>query len=170
MEVIIISSVHLNGGERKMASQWIDDEAMTKEVAKNLMYAVMHMPKRLLHSDQLSAKFDMPMSNIQLIFALANGEQTVSQLAEYLAIHKPNVAPIVNQLEDTGFVARRTSTSDRRKTYVHLLPKGERLCQEIQNAICENLFDGEAGIAKSEVKSLNKALAFINKLMKMDIP
>ena len=108
-----------------MATQWTEDEAMTREVSQNLMYAVMHMNKKLLHADQLSAQFDMPMSSIQLIFALSNGEQTVSQLAEYLAIHKPNVAPIVNQLEDTGFVARRTSTADRRKTYVHLLPKGE---------------------------------------------
>ncbi|MBQ6565222.1 MAG: MarR family transcriptional regulator [Clostridiales bacterium] len=151
-----------------MATQWTEDEAMTREVSQNLMYAVMHMNKKLLHADQLSAQFDMPMSSIQLIFALSNGEQTVSQLAEYLAIHKPNVAPIVNQLEDTGFVARRTSTADRRKTYVHLLPKGEKLCQEIQDAICSNLFAGDETVAKSEVKNLNKALAIINKQMKSE--
>ena len=151
-----------------MATQWTEDEAMAREVSQNLMYAVMHMNKKLLHADQLSAQFDMPMSSIQLIFALSNGEQTVSQLAEYLAIHKPNVAPIVNQLEDTGFVARRTSTADRRKTYVHLLPKGEKLCQEIQDAICSNLFAGDETVAKSEVKNLNKALAIINKQMKSE--
>lgn len=149
-----------------MAVQWTEDEAMRKEVSQNLMYTVMHINKKLLHADQLSEQFGMPMSNIQLIFALANGEQTVSQLADYLAIHKPNVAPIVNQLEDTGFVARRTSTADRRKTYVHLLEKGEKLCQEIQDAICNNLFADDETMAKSEVKNLNKALAIINKLMK----
>ena len=149
-----------------MAVQWTEDEAMRKEVSQNLMYTVMHINKKLLHADQLSEQFGMPMSSIQLIFALANGEQTVSQLADYLAIHKPNVAPIVNQLEDTGFVARRTSTADRRKTYVHLLEKGEKLCQEIQDAICNNLFADDETMAKSEVKNLNKALVIINKLMK----
>ena len=61
---------------------------------------------------------------------------------------------------------RRTSTADRRKTYVHLLEKGEKLCQEIQDAICNNLFADDETMAKSEVKNLNKALAIINKLMK----
>ena len=71
-----------------MAVQWTEDEAMRKEVSQNLMYTVMHINKKLLHADQLSEQFGMPMSSIQLIFALANGEQTVSQLADYLAIRE----------------------------------------------------------------------------------
>jgi DNA-binding MarR family transcriptional regulator len=50
---------------------------------------------------------------------------TVGELAERLQAKQNGVVALVTRCEDAGLVARRPSTSDRRRVEVHLLPAGE---------------------------------------------
>ena len=149
-------------------AQWSDDQALTKTLVKNILYTSLHFSKSVIHADVVTEKFNMPMSNIQLLFAVEDEELTVGELADYLGVHKPNVAPIVNSLEESGYIERKPSTQDRRKIYVKLLPKGEKMCQDVRACICEKLIQENDVMGMTEAKGLNRSLSSLVRIMDID--
>ena len=150
-----------------MALEWIEDGAMIREVSHNLVYTAMHLSKGLLHPELLAEKFGLPVSCIHVLFLLSDGDLSITELAEQLGVYKPNVAPMVNHLVNAGYVERRTSDEDRRKTYVRMLPEGEKLCRDIEKTICSQI-TRRSDLSRSEVKNLNRALAILNKTIQDD--
>ncbi|WP_295551120.1 MarR family transcriptional regulator [uncultured Pseudacidovorax sp.] len=56
---------------------------------------------------------------------------TVTEIAERLQAQVHGVVALVSRCEDAGLVRRRPSSTDRRQTEVHLLPKGRRKLQKL---------------------------------------
>ena len=144
----------------------MDDLALQKSLVDQMMYVSMHFSRRILHTDALAETFGMPMSEIQLLVAVSEREYTIGELADFLGIHKPNVAPTVNALEKKGYIERVASQTDGRKIYVRIRPEGEACTDRIRKCICEQLAGSHGIHGTVEAKNLNKALGSIVRMMK----
>lgn len=72
-------------------------------------------------------------------------EATVSNLAERLALKHHSVVELIDRLETRGYVRRNRSREDRRSVLVSLLPRGERMLEEVaQHRISELRATGAA--------------------------
>lgn len=92
-------------------------------------------------------------------------EATVSNLAERLALKHHSVVELIDRLETRGYVRRNRSREDRRSVLVSLLPRGERMLEEVAqhriselratgaalvNALSALLEDGRGSLNKKE--------------------
>jgi DNA-binding MarR family transcriptional regulator len=66
------------------------------------------------------------------IQGLPRGEEaTIRTLAERIALQHHNVGELVDRLEKHGYLCGSRGSADRRLVMVSLLPKGERLLEEL---------------------------------------
>lgn len=72
-------------------------------------------------------------------------EATIRTLAERLALKHHSAVELIDRLETHGYVRRTRSRDDRRRVFVTLLPRGERLLELVaRNRISELRTSGEA--------------------------
>jgi DNA-binding MarR family transcriptional regulator len=72
-------------------------------------------------------------------------EATIQTLAERLALKHHSAVELIDRLETNGFVRRTRSRNDRRRVFVSLLPRGDRLLAEVvRHRISELRSSGEA--------------------------
>lgn len=75
----------------------------------------------------------------------AGQEATVSLLAERLALKHHSVVELIDRMETHGYVRRSRSQEDRRSVLVSLLPRGEKLLEQVaQHRISELRASGAA--------------------------
>jgi DNA-binding MarR family transcriptional regulator len=78
-------------------------------------------------------------------------EATIRTLAERLALKHHSVVELVDRLEQHGLVRRSRSRDDRRRVLVSLLPRGEKLLEEVaRHRISELRSSGAALVAAIE--------------------
>lgn len=58
-------------------------------------------------------------------------ESTIRTLAERLALKHHSVVELIDRLETHGYVRRTRGREDRRRVLVSLLPRGERLLEQV---------------------------------------
>ncbi|MGB9463927.1 MAG: MarR family transcriptional regulator [Candidatus Acidiferrum sp.] len=76
---------------------------------------------------------------------------TIQTLAERLALKHHSAVELVDRLETHGYVRRTRSRDDRRRVFVSLLPRGERLLEQVaRNRISELRTSGEALVGAIE--------------------
>lgn len=72
-------------------------------------------------------------------------EATVSTLADRLALKHHSVVELIDRLEAHGYVRRNRSREDRRSVLVSLLPRGEKMLEQVaQHRISELRATGTA--------------------------
>ena len=72
-------------------------------------------------------------------------EATIQTLAERLALKHHSAVELIDRLEIHGYVRRKRSRDDRRRVFVSILPRGERILEQVaQHRISELRTSGEA--------------------------
>jgi len=72
-------------------------------------------------------------------------DATIQTLAERLALKHHSAVELIDRLETNGFVRRTRSRNDRRRVFVSLLPRGDRLLELVaRHRISELRSSGEA--------------------------
>ena len=56
-----------------MAKSWTEDELLLDSITSNHFDALPLLPKRLVRLDQITRRFDMPFSHIQILCMLSSG-------------------------------------------------------------------------------------------------
>lgn len=78
-------------------------------------------------------------------------DATIQTLAERLALKHHSVVELVDRLAINGYVRRTRSRDDRRRVLVSLLPRGERLLEQVaRNRISELRSSGEMLVSAIE--------------------
>lgn len=81
----------------------------------------------------------------------AGSPSTIQTLAERLALKHHSAVELIDRLETHGYVRRTRSRDDRRRVFVSLLPRGDRLLEQVaQNRISELRTGGEALVSAIE--------------------
>ena len=144
-----------------MPKSWTTDSALVDSVAQNLCEAVVLLPKQLLHVDELTRKFGMPFSHIQILVMLRSGDITIGEISTTLGIAKPNITPLLDSLSERGLVERVRGTGDKRIVNVHLTENGREVLDDLQASIADQVTGWEKWCNRSDMKQINNALAFL---------
>lgn len=148
-----------------MMKKWTEDTELVDSISVNLLDALAVFPKRLVQVDALLRQFEMPLSQIQILVTLADGDLSVGQLSQRLGVAKPNITPLVDVLSARGLLERYRSLTDRRVVNVHLTEKGMALIEEIRQAVSKQIVEWHVQLNRSEAKELNTALSRLLRLM-----
>lgn len=79
--------------------------------------------------------------------------QTISAIADRLALESSTITPLVKRLEAAGFVRRQRSTKDERLVGVHLTDKGRDL--QAQTGCLTDTLLQRSGMTVEEIVALN---------------
>lgn len=144
-----------------MPKSWTTDSALVDSVAQNLCEAVVLLPKQLLRVDELTRKFGMPFSHIQILVMLKAGDITIGEISTTLGIAKPNITPLLDSLSERGLVERVRGMGDKRIVNVHLTENGQKVLNDLQASISDQVMGWEKWCNRSDLKQINNALAFL---------
>ena len=81
-----------------------------------------------------------------------------SQLGDALAIERPNLVKIVEDLSYAGLILRETSKSDSRAYALSPTPKGKALFQDVLASVKRLDAETTRGLSDSEIAVLQRAL------------
>jgi DNA-binding MarR family transcriptional regulator len=112
---------------------------MTTEITTAEYRALAELRYRIRHflreGDSVSRAAGLEPQQYLLLLAirgLPEGEEaTVRTLAERLALKHHSVVELIDRLEAHGYVGRSRNREDRRRVLVSLLPRGERLLEQV---------------------------------------
>ncbi|GGA64784.1 MarR family transcriptional regulator [Nitratireductor aestuarii] len=95
----------------------------------------------------------------KIILALAqeNG-QTPGALAQKLRVKPPTITKTINRLAAQGFLEKRSSDQDARRTHIYLTPLGEEAIRQIENSLKKIEERALEGIEKEDLKTLKRIL------------
>jgi DNA-binding MarR family transcriptional regulator len=104
------------------------------------------------------------------IRGLPEGEEaTIRTLAERLALKHHSVVELVDRLEARGFVDRNRGRGDRRRVLVSLLPRGERILEEVARRRLNELHSYGHDLAHAIGKLLQRVSRAHNKHTKKSV-
>ena len=103
---------------------------------------------------------DLPQQGIWAVGALAESKPGLSgrDLVARMGISKQAVSQLVDTLVDAGYVARRPSPEDRRRTLLHLTPRGRGVVRVIDEAVAGVEAGMAAKMGRDELLHLYRAL------------
>jgi DNA-binding MarR family transcriptional regulator len=87
-------------------------------------------------------------------------EATVSNLAERLVLKHHSVVELIDRMEARGYVRRSRSHEDRRSVLVSLLPRGEKLLEQVAQHRVGELRASGAALANAIAALLKNSHAF----------
>jgi DNA-binding MarR family transcriptional regulator len=87
-------------------------------------------------------------------------EATVSNLAERLVLKHHSVVELIDRMEAHGYVRRSRNREDRRSVFVSLLPRGEKLLEEVAQHRVGELRASGAALANAIAALLKNSHTF----------
>lgn len=147
-----------------MAKKWTEDTELLNGMAANLLDMLAVFPKQMMHLDRLVREFGMPLSHIQILVVLSQGDLSIGSLSEKMGIAKPNITPLVDTLCEKKLAERIRSEEDRRVVNVHLMAGGAEMLEQIRASVAKQVTEWTLPMSRSEAKEMNAAFASILRL------
>jgi DNA-binding MarR family transcriptional regulator len=98
-----------------------------------------------------------------LVVIDANPGLNQGQLADSLAIERPNIVRIIDQLEAAKLVRRTRSAEDRRAYALQVTAKGSALQRQASQALADLDRVFWEGLSDEDIRSLNRSLQIIQR-------
>ncbi len=94
---------------------------------------------------------------------------TQRELSRRVGMREPTTVIALKSLERSGFVTRKKSEEDRRKVHVFLTPQAQALEAVLLPAVAEVNDVALAGLSKTEIDILRKALTQVGRNLAADV-
>jgi len=112
---------------------------MTTEITTDEYRALAELRYRIRHflreGDVVAQAVGLEPQQYLLLLAIrglpAGEEATIRTLADRLALKHHSVVELIDRLETHGYVRRSRGRDDRRRVLVSLLPRGERILEQV---------------------------------------
>jgi DNA-binding MarR family transcriptional regulator len=120
---------------------------MTTEVTTAEYRALAELRHRIRHflreGDSVARAVGLEPQQYLLLLAIRGlpegADATIRVLADRLALKHHSVVELIDRLETHGYVRRARSRDDRRRVLVSLLPRGEKLLEQVARHRIEEL-------------------------------
>jgi len=101
---------------------------LDKEVAYGIRDLVTKMARRL--RKQVSNPEQLSVAELNVLYLMIpTGEMLPSELSDQLNISSQYMSQVLNRLEELGYISRKPSPKDKRKTFAVLTAKGKKKIQ-----------------------------------------
>lgn len=95
-------------------------------------------------------ELDLSESNVLWVLGY-RGPLRPMDIADLLAMRRPNVSKVLNRLEAGGFVERRSEVDDKRSVRIHLTAAGERASRRLYEAGDSQIAELTKGWTEQEI-------------------
>ncbi len=143
------------------------DESIVNSIRDSIMEALPVIPKKLLGVNQIVREQKMPLSHVHILLMLRNAPLSIGELSHCLAIAKPNITPLVDELSNAGYVERVRDEKDRRVVRVNLTEAGRMKIAFIESTVTSNIESWGKYLTRSQLKELNRSLGSLVRLMSL---
>jgi len=129
------------------------------EVGK-MMREVIHLLKKRIASE---ADIKLTMEQIGVLFTIySNKDEVIQQdLACSMGKDKSSILRTIDQIEAKDLIKRVTDTTDRRKKYLMITKKGERVIDQFLNIELRLTLELQNGLSQSDMDTFYKVLDHI---------
>jgi DNA-binding MarR family transcriptional regulator len=148
-----------------MAASWSEDVEFMDALTETVLYSISAFPRKLVHTDELVHKHELPFAQIQLLSLLAVQDMSVSEAARTLNVAKTNLALLVRELTRKGYLERIPDTTDKRKASLHLTEDGHAKYVEIKCSVIDQMKKLAGEFNRSEMHELMKAINQVNHVL-----
>ncbi len=131
--------------------------AKNRGVVVSRLQSVARLTRTVLAKRLLEQGLYAGQDKIILALAEENG-QTPGTLAQKLRVKPPTITKTINRLAAQGFLEKRASEVDARRTHIFLTPAGEEVIRKIEYSLRKIEEQALQGIEKSDVKTLKRLL------------
>ncbi|SFL48189.1 MarR family winged helix-turn-helix transcriptional regulator [Salibacterium qingdaonense] len=103
-----------------------------QEIARDLLTLFPMIKRKLLPPAKTNQGSELSVTDFFILKTLEDfGDLTSTEIGKKLRIQKSNLTPLVQKLEESGFVIRTPSSADRRVKYMSLTGEGAGCLQRI---------------------------------------
>ena len=143
------------------------EESIVNSICESITEAIPVFPKKLLGVSRIVRELKMPLSHVQILLMLRKEPLSIGELSHRLAIAKPNITPLVDELSHAGYVDRVKDEKDRRVVKVNLTEEGIAKIASIEETVAESINSWGAYLSRSQVKELNRSLGSVVRLLSL---
>ena len=143
------------------------EESIVNSICESITEAIPVFPKKLLGVSRIVREQKMPISHVQILLMLRKEPLSIGELSHRLAIAKPNITPLVDELSHAGYVDRVKDEKDRRVVKVNLTEEGIAKIASIEETVAESINSWGAYLSRSQVKELNRSLGSVVRLLSL---
>jgi len=127
-------------------------------ILENLLYILPVLHKKILRMDLGGVAGNLNRPHFAIMGILHENSTRVTELAKILAVTKPQMTFLVDQLVKMEVVERHPDASDRRVINLVLSEKGRVLLEEMKRRVKEYVRLRLAGLTDDELTAMSSAL------------
>lgn len=125
-------------------------------ISDKLYKLVLTLNKDLINPHDLMKCFPIPPSHVKVMFYLRHNKScSISEIAQFLQISKPNMTPIIDKLIQEGLVSRYNDPNDRRILRIELTEKSYGFFKKQEERVKERLMEKISSLETSDLESLD---------------
>ena len=132
--------------------------------AENSLFYMLHDATRQLrkHFDRRATRLELTRAQWRALKATSRQEGlSQTELAEYLDMEPIPVGRVIDRLEKTGFVERRSDPTDRRRWRLYLTSKAHAVVDEMEDIATGLREDALRGVERDDLDALMRVLGQI---------
>jgi DNA-binding MarR family transcriptional regulator len=122
-------------------------------------------------ADLFQRSFAVSRRQLRVLSLLADGvARSPSELAELISVDRGRMSRTLDELEQRGFVSRRSVAGDARRQLLTLTPAGERLYSHLFGEVRKLNSELLAAIEPGDLPALERVLAVLERQLGIDRP
>lgn len=135
----------------------------TRDISDNFFNLLIKLNHKLFDKHKMAKNHTMPPSHMKALFFIYhahihNEACTVSDVAEFLSISKPNMTPILDKLISEGLIHRYNDEHDRRKINIGVTKEGLNILESRKKEVKNDLLDKISTLTKEDVIKLDNLI------------
>jgi DNA-binding MarR family transcriptional regulator len=139
-------------------------EAAADDIFENLVAIVPILHRKILRMDLGGVTGNLTRLHLGIMAKLRDGSMTVSELAKTSVVPKPQMTHLINQLVESGIVARYPDSGDRRVINIGLTDSGVVLLDELKLKVQQNVRRELQGLTPEELTDMSRALDILRRI------
>jgi len=112
---------------------------------------------------ELRNKAGITITQAKIIFALyAQSGSTLRELADKIGVESPTLVPVIDKMEEDGYVKRKPDSKDRRIKRIFTTPKADRLWDSMMDCASQVRKVSTTSLSEQEVQSAIRTIRKIS--------
>jgi DNA-binding MarR family transcriptional regulator len=133
---------------QEAAGQPLNQDLLLSLVGYNCRRAYLSI---IPHFDARMKKFDLRAVDFSVLTLVnANPNMTQKRLSQAVNVSPPNLAILLDKLEERGLIMRQRNPLDKRSQTLVLTPEGSRLCSRAEKTVSELEADATSMLSTEE--------------------
>ena len=145
----------------------MDSKEIIRETGESIHNLTIVMHSKFVNFHTISKTCEVPQSYIRVLFILKRfKEKTMSEMARFMSVSKPNLTPVIDRLILDGYVERKPGQKDRRKLLISLTDEGLKYLEQVESKIKDYTASKLEGLSIEDLQELTESSKKITDILR----